>query len=285
MERISGIYKITCVPTGKVYIGQSCDIYNRWYMHKWELNKQKHVNKYFQRAWNKYEENAFVFEIIEFCDEAVIDDKEKYYINFYQSTDRNKGFNLDSGGNLNKKHSQETKEKIRQAQLGEKSPLYQKPLSKEHKEKISKTLTGIKRSNETIAKLKDIKTKAIGKSVVKYSLEGQVLSIYDSLREAGRQNNIDSKNIALVCKHCKKTAGGFQWRFGSDKITCCEPVIVNNQPKAVSQFSLDGKYIATFSSASEAEKVTKISKSTIADACKGRQKTSGGYIWKYEEVA
>ena len=219
MERISGIYKITCVPTGKVYIGQSCSIYDRWYSHKWELNKQKHANKYFQHAWNKYGESNFTFEIVELCDETAIDNKEKYYIDLYQSTDKNKGFNLDSGGNLNKKHSQETKEKIRQAQLGEKSPLYQKPLSKEHREKISKTMKGVKKSAETRKNMLIAQTKCSAKKVERYTLDGQYINTYNSVSEAARAVNGDFSKIAGVCRGVRKSTAGYKWKYLDEEAT------------------------------------------------------------------
>lgn len=38
----SGVYAITCAKTGKVYVGSSNNIANRWYAHFWELHKGKH---------------------------------------------------------------------------------------------------------------------------------------------------------------------------------------------------------------------------------------------------
>ena len=63
MKNISGIYKITNNVNGKFYIGSSQNISRRWYDHKRELRIQKHHNKYLQRAWNKYGEENFSFEI------------------------------------------------------------------------------------------------------------------------------------------------------------------------------------------------------------------------------
>ena len=109
----SGIYKIENVINHKIYIGQSKDIETRWEHHKWELNNHKHSNNYLQKAWDKYGEENFIFEIVELCDESVIDIKEQEYIKSFQSLSYQNGYNLDSGGNLNKHHSQETKDKIR----------------------------------------------------------------------------------------------------------------------------------------------------------------------------
>lgn len=51
--------------------------------------------------------------------------------------------------------------------------------------------------------------------------------------------------------------------------------------KPVNQYSLDGIYIATYKSIKEASRKTGTDQTGIVDCCKGRLKTSGGFIWKY----
>lgn len=51
--------------------------------------------------------------------------------------------------------------------------------------------------------------------------------------------------------------------------------------KPVNQYSLDGIYIATYKSIKEASRTTGTDQTGIVDCCKGRLKTSGGFIWKY----
>ena len=75
-EIICGIYCIENIMDGKKYIGQSKNIYTRWYQHKLELNYNKHGNRYLQNAWNKYGENNFKFYIIEKCSEDELNEKE-----------------------------------------------------------------------------------------------------------------------------------------------------------------------------------------------------------------
>lgn len=60
-----GIYTITCVKTGKVYVGQTGNVRRRWGGHKWDLRKGKHRNAHLQRAWNKYGADAFIFAVAE----------------------------------------------------------------------------------------------------------------------------------------------------------------------------------------------------------------------------
>jgi group I intron endonuclease len=68
MNKICGVYKITNMINGKIYIGSSNNIYNRWSQHKASLNAKTHNNIHLQNAWNLYGSQNFKFEIIENCD-------------------------------------------------------------------------------------------------------------------------------------------------------------------------------------------------------------------------
>jgi len=131
-EKICGIYKIQCIEKSNrnngIYVGQSVNIYERWYNHKNELKKNTHYNKHFQRIWNKYGESGFIFEIIETCNRKELNEKEIYWIKFYNSYDN--GLNQNSGGSI----------------------VNSKPASKETREKISKQLTGRIREDESRGK-------------------------------------------------------------------------------------------------------------------------------------
>ena len=93
---MTGIYKITCLPTREVYIGQSTAISRRWATHKRELKKGIHYNIHLQRTYNKYGEENFVYEILEQCPATKLNEREKFYIKLYDSF--NNGFNQDIGG-------------------------------------------------------------------------------------------------------------------------------------------------------------------------------------------
>jgi len=75
-----GIYKITNLENGKMYVGQSVDINRRWKNHKRLLNNNKHQNKHLQSSWNIYGSEKFEFSIIELCNENELDEKEIYWI-------------------------------------------------------------------------------------------------------------------------------------------------------------------------------------------------------------
>ena len=90
------IYKITNIVNNKCYIGQTNDYDKRWKGHKYLLNNNKHDNKHLQHAWNKYGEENFTIEIIEYVENY--NEREIYWISFYNSTDERYGYNIMAGG-------------------------------------------------------------------------------------------------------------------------------------------------------------------------------------------
>lgn len=91
----AGIYKITNTVNGKVYIGSAINIERRFKQHIYSLNKGAHYNPHLQSSWNKYGEDAFVFEvIIEVEDVGYLYDIETKFIHEYRAFDRQRGYNL-----------------------------------------------------------------------------------------------------------------------------------------------------------------------------------------------
>ena len=90
---ITGIYKFTNTINNKVYIGQSVDVQHR---------KREHLrhkeDSYFHKALQKHGNNNFIFEVLEECDKTLLNEREKHWISYYQSNERDKGYNLTSGG-------------------------------------------------------------------------------------------------------------------------------------------------------------------------------------------
>lgn len=107
-EKICGIYKITNLINGKVYIGQSTNIERRWKDHKRMFNyKDDGSLKYnypLYCAFRKYGEKNFKFEIIEECSEEELNEKEILYIkkhNSYVRWKNSNGYNQTLGGESN----------------------------------------------------------------------------------------------------------------------------------------------------------------------------------------
>lgn len=85
-----GIYKITNLINNKIYIGQSKNIYRRWYSHRCDY-KNKDLPLY--NSIRKYGIDNFSFEIIEECQINQLSEKEDYWINHYNSYVPN-GYNI-----------------------------------------------------------------------------------------------------------------------------------------------------------------------------------------------
>jgi group I intron endonuclease len=84
-----GIYKITNLVNGKVYIGQSMELDIREGKHFGALRKNKHKNRYLQRAFNKYGEENFIFEILLYCEEFELTYYEQELVNRLRPEDYN----------------------------------------------------------------------------------------------------------------------------------------------------------------------------------------------------
>lgn len=100
---VPGIYKITNMCNGKVYIGQSINTYKRISAHKNSpFNPNSHnYDLPLYRAIRKYGIDNFKFEVIEKCERELLNEKEVYWIKFYDSTDPDKGYNIATGGEEN----------------------------------------------------------------------------------------------------------------------------------------------------------------------------------------
>ena len=171
-EMHSGIYLIENKINGKKYIGQSIKIEKRWAKEKFGQ-----TNEYLYQAFKKYGIENFSFIILEEIDKnnkELMNEREKFYISKYKTTDRNFGYNLTEGGDGSlgykltpeqcrsvslalKGHSisEETKQKIRESNSGEKSAWYGRKHKKESKEKIRNSLIGHSVSEATREKLRN----------------------------------------------------------------------------------------------------------------------------------
>ena len=94
LELIVGVYKIVCLINNKLYIGSSYNIKNRISIHKYKLKAGKHENIHLQRAWNKYGEDNFKFEVVEECLIEVLRLREQDWINSLKVCDVNIGYNI-----------------------------------------------------------------------------------------------------------------------------------------------------------------------------------------------
>ena len=83
---VCGIYKITNKQTGDIYIGQSVNIADRWKQHvKCGLGIDASATNKLYNNMQKYGVWNFTFEILQKCSRDKLNEKERFWIQMYQS--------------------------------------------------------------------------------------------------------------------------------------------------------------------------------------------------------
>lgn len=188
------IYKITNLINGKIYIGQTRG--------SLEMRLKGHINHkgctYIHNAIKKYGKENFKIEPICIAlDKKYLNELEKVCIKQFNSLVPN-GYNISHGGNAPMKdryHTEESKLKIRNFQLGRK-----KPRTEQHTKNLSESLKSKKRFG---------KLHHNSKSIICIELNREFGSIW----EAGRELNIYAQNIHKVLNKTRKTCGGYTFRY------------------------------------------------------------------------
>lgn len=245
------IYKIENAVDGKVYIGQTVRNYKRrMYEHIRKLRKGYHDNCFLQNAWNKYGEKAFIFStVVESCIED-LDDLEVKWISFYK--EKGLSYNLESGGNCNKKLHESTKEKLsehtkRLNWLGGKHPMARKVICVNNGQiygsiiEASKDLGVSYGGLYNVLKRKNISARGADSKLYQFAyykdgaeyktkatrgnrLPTKVVCVttgktFRSMREAAYQTNTQQSHISLCCngkrEHAGKLSNGtkLEWKY------------------------------------------------------------------------
>ena len=129
----SGVYKIVNTISGKIYIGSAIDFARRKREHFSRLRSNKHKNNKLQRAFNKYGEQAFVYEPIIVCLPHDLIMYEQIAMDYYDACSGGYNIRPKAESCLGVKHSEKSKENFRRGARGRIMP----PMSEESKRKKS----------------------------------------------------------------------------------------------------------------------------------------------------
>jgi hypothetical protein len=200
---------------------------------------------------------------------------------------------MSTGGNKNKKMSDESKKKMSESQK-ERYKYYKLIMSDYTKKKISVSAKErfkneserekvriinklYEDSKSSEQKLKDILIQN-PKKIYQYDKDMNLISEYPSIRDVERKTGISRANISKCCKHKVAFVGGYVWRFYGD----VTPPEYKNR-KEVIQYDMNMNPISEFENIRQANIKTGVNDSRIRGCCKGKIKSAGGFIWKYKD--
>ena len=208
------VYMHTC-PNGKKYIG----ITQRNPEQRWARGSGYYSNKHFYNAIKKYGwDNIEHIILFENLTKEEAESKEIKLIKKYKSNFNEFGYNIENGGSSIGKHSEETKKKISEKQIGNKNHNFGKKHTEKKKKYMSKRME--KENNSFYGKThtKEVREKLrkahLGKPNISRSKKVMCVEtgiIYPSISEAKRKTKITGIN--RVCLGIVKTAGHYHWQY------------------------------------------------------------------------
>lgn len=254
------VYLITNKVNGKVYVGQTKDFTQRKAGHLY--GARKGYPQLIYRSIRKHGEENFSFEILEECDDLVIDEREQRWIAHYDSFNSDKGYNLTHGGGGRQGYvaSEQTRIRLRNAWAKRRIT----GVSDETKRKMSKALTGRRISQTTRDKIRATRL-------------GQTLS-----HESKMKVSIASKSRFGDDVFRQKHSAAV--KLAMQNLSNEQRVKLSNRKRAIVQIQHE-HVVAEFASIIEASKKLGLSYGMISHALNGRVKEYKGYIWKYKNAS
>lgn len=203
------IYKITNQLNNKIYIGKTLlTPEKRFKEHCRDALKETEKHRPLYSAMNKYGIENFILSIVEECSSEMIDEREKYWIEYYGSFKN--GYNATIGGDGKSYVDYELIYNLYNQGLSEKQII---KLTHHDHHTISKILANYGISGEDAWEKYQKECNNNNKPVARLDLKtGEILEIFDSIGKA--EKIFDGHNhISAVCKGKRKSCKGYGWKF------------------------------------------------------------------------
>lgn len=205
------IYKITNLLNNQIYIGLTTRTVDaRWKEHC------RHNSQLIDKAIEELGKENFSIETIEECDEDVLDEREQYWINYYNSF--NNGYNNTLGGRDNNY--------VMTDKISLVLSLWDEGLT------INRIVEYTKLNVETVRSylnkngidheaIRKRANKAIGlsksKPVLQFDLNDNFIQEWPTAVAAAEALNINSKYITATCRGKQKTYNKMKWRYKNEE--------------------------------------------------------------------
>lgn len=183
------IYKVTNVINGKVYIGQT----KRDLQLRWREHCACKKDRLFNRAIEKYGVKNFTVEQIDVaCSQEELNEKETYWIKFFDSANKENGYNLSLGGEFGS-FNEDVLRRMSESHKGAKNHFYGRKHTSESKKRMSET----SKIKNNFVKVRCVET-------------GEV---FNSIVDASKTYNLKPTHITRVCKGKRNMTGGYHWEY------------------------------------------------------------------------
>lgn len=230
----------------------------------------------------KYGVDKFDIELVEECDDALLDEREIYWISYYDSYKT--GYNENIGGRNAVKYDHDYIHQLfldglTQKEIKQKVGISEAALIKVLKKYDDYMDVAPIRSKEAHRKNK------FRKSIEMFSLDGQFIKTYDSVASAGRDNSIAPTAISACANGKTPYAGVYLWKF-TDSTKEIKPMKKTRRHYlGIDQLDDSGNIINHFDSIKEASESTGINAGSIRNVASGieRYKHAGGFVWKWTQ--
>jgi group I intron endonuclease len=260
------IYKITNTVNNKYYIGVTTQANpnERWSHHKSAIRADIGC-PFLQKAFKKYGEDAFKFEVLIICFDEDVFKFENEYILKYNSMSPN-GYNVAVGGQigmsfLGKKHTEETKKII-----SEKSKAHN--ANPEVRERARQNAIKFNKTNNIGELLR--KSEKWQKAIAEGRIGGH------------NQTEEGKKKISEGLKEYYKTQNDQDISKGVKDKKKHSEIMTLSIGRKVSQYSKENILIASFNSIKEGAEKNNLTRKNVQACVSGRSKTAGGFIWRYD---
>lgn len=282
------IYKITNLVNNKIYIGETIRNLNvRWNEHKSEALGGRHGYTYhLHNAMRKYGIDNFTIEIIDNCPDEERFALESKYIQQYNSTNPEVGYNTvieGAGCTLLSTDAilEAWKEGLTVSDTAK--------LLGVHKSTVSKRLHANGITNEEIQeRRRESVRQRCSRPVLQYDLCGNLIKRWPSASSC-QEDGYTQSEISSCCRQEIRIAYNYLWKYEDDERPIQEWInrANNYKPagkpkKPIQQFDLNMNLISEYGSAADAARaLDKKDKSNICAAARKNSKAYG-YYWKYK---
>lgn len=229
------IYLRTNLVNGMQYVGQTRNLKRRESVWNSLHRKMPYANDFLEMDRKKYGLENFKTEILEECDNSKLNEMERFWIKQLNTIFPN-GYNLENGGangvqfhpstiakmseaKKGTKHTDEWKKNMSERNSGDRNPFAGKHHSEESRKKISLSNIGRPAWNKCKKMSDEQRQKNIEaskkrrKPVFQYTLEGELVAVYEGRNEAAKITGFDKSCIGNACNGILKTYKGYIWSY------------------------------------------------------------------------